>query len=82
MELFKDPKVDWLGMSRILIAVSLALALLGAGSMLLRGGLRLGVDFVGGTLAYVKFKDDPELDRIRRTLSEGDLEGRGGDALR
>lgn len=73
MELFKDPKVDWLGMSRILIAVSLALALLGAGSMLLRGGLRLGVDFVGGTLAYVKFKDDPELDRIRRTLSEGDL---------
>ena len=73
MELFKDPKVDWLGMSRILIAVSLALALLGAGSMLFRGDLRLGVDFVGGTLAYVKFKDDPELDRVRRTLSEGDL---------
>ena len=73
MELFKDPKVDWLGMSRILIAVSLALALLGVGSMLFRGGLRLGVDFVGGTLAYVKFKDEPELDRIRRTLSDGDL---------
>ena len=57
MELFKDPKIDWLGMSRILIAVSLT----------------LGVDFVGGTLAYVKFKDDPEVDRIRRTLSEGEL---------
>ena len=73
MELLKDPKIDWLGMSRILIAVSLALALLGAGSMLLRGGLRLGVDFVGGTLAYVKFKDDPELDRVRRTLSDSGL---------
>ena len=73
MELFKDPKVDWLGMSRILLAVSLALALLGAGAMLLRGGLRLGVDFVGGTLAYIKFKDDPEVDRVRRTLSEGEL---------
>ena len=29
MELFKDPKIDWLGMSRILIVVSLALVLVG-----------------------------------------------------
>ena len=70
MELFKNPKVDWLGMSRILITVSLGLVLLGAGSMLVQGGLRLGVDFVGGTLAYVKFKDEPELERLRRTLSD------------
>ncbi len=73
MELFKDPRIDWLGKSRILIAISLVLVLLGAGSMLLQGGLRLGVDFAGGTLAYVKFKNEPELDRVRLTLSEGDL---------
>lgn len=73
MQLLKDPKIDWLGMSRILIVISLVFSALGAGSILLQGGLRLGVDFLGGTLAYVKFKDEPQLDRVRRTLSEADL---------
>ena len=40
----------------------------------MRGGLNLGVDFTGGTLVYVKFKEEPQLERIREILSEAALQ--------
>jgi preprotein translocase subunit SecF len=72
MDLFKDPKVDWLGLRRVFIVISLALVLVGIIALATRG-LNLGVDFTGGTLVYVKFKEDPQLDRVRRTLNDAGL---------
>ena len=69
MDIVKNPKVDWLGYKWIFFGLSVLLAV-GGGISLLTRGLNLGVDFTGGTLVYAKFKDAPELDRIRTALQE------------
>lgn len=72
MEIFKDPKVEWLKYKWVFIGLSTVLASCGALSLLVHG-LNLGVDFSGGTLVYVKFKETPDLERIRSVLRGGDL---------
>lgn len=67
MDIVKNPKIDWLGYKWVCISLSFLLVLGGGISLLVRG-LNLGVDFTGGTLVYAKFKDAPELDRIRTAL--------------
>ena len=73
MEIVKNPKVDWLGLKWIFISISLILTVI-AGVSIMLGGLNLGVDFTGGTLVYVKFKEEPQLERIREILSEAALQ--------
>jgi len=73
MDIVKNPKVDWLGLKWIFISISLILTVL-AGVSIVLGGLNLGVDFTGGTLVYVKFKEEPQLERIREILSEAALQ--------
>ena len=72
MEIFPNPKIDWLGKKWIFLAISAALALVGAVSLATRG-LNLGVDFTGGTLVYAKFKQAPQLDKIRDALTKANL---------
>ncbi|MEE8463031.1 MAG: protein translocase subunit SecF, partial [Acidobacteriota bacterium] len=57
----------------IFISISLILTVI-AGVSIVLGGLNLGVDFTGGTLVYVKFKEEPQLERIREILSEAALQ--------
>ena len=73
MDIVKNPKVDWLGLKWIFISISLILTVI-AGVSIVLGGLNLGVDFTGGTLVYVKFKEEPQLERIRGILSEAALQ--------
>lgn len=69
MDIVKDPRIDWLGHKWVFIGLSIALMLAGGVSLLMRG-LNLGVDFTGGTLVYAKFKESPQLDRIRTALQD------------
>jgi len=73
MDIVKNPKVDWLGLKWIFISISLILTVI-AGVSIVLGGLNWGVDFTGGTLVYVKFKEEPQLERIREILSEAALQ--------
>ena len=68
MQLFKETNIDFIGRQRYFITLSLVLMLAGAVSMIAKGGLRLGIDFRGGTLLYVKFKNPPRVDEIRAAL--------------
>ena len=72
MDIVKKPNVDWLGLKWIFIGISAVLMVTG-GIFMLSAGLNLGVDFTGGTLVYVKFKEEPQLDQIRGTLTAADL---------
>ena len=72
MDIVKNPNVDWLGLKWIFIGISAFLMVMG-GIFMLSTGLNLGVDFTGGTLVYVKFKEEPQLDRIRETLTAAAL---------
>jgi preprotein translocase subunit SecF len=73
MDIVRNPKIDWLGKKWFFIGASLLFGLVGVVSLLGLGGLNLGVDFTGGTLVYVKFKDSPDLQRIRNALNQADL---------
>src|SRR6476620_9070480 len=76
IQIFKDVRFDWLASRRWFIAVSIALMLLGMGSAVFRqwkhpGGTQafnLGVDFKGGTVVTVRFRNRPSDDAVRAAL--------------
>jgi preprotein translocase subunit SecF len=69
MEFFKQTKtIDFMGKSKIAIAISILLVLASWG-MLAAKGLNYGIDFAGGTLVQVKYEGKAPLDKIRKTLS-------------
>ena len=48
--------------------VSVVLIVLGMGSVAMRGGLKWGIDFVGGTIVEVRFSEVPDINVIRKTI--------------
>jgi len=82
IELFKDIKVDWLGKRKLFLAISGSLMLLGLVSLVVKRGFEYGVDFKGGTIVQVRFKEKPDIEKIRQLLKDsgaGDsLQGVGG----
>ena len=72
MQLLKETNIDFIGRRKYFIGLSLLLVVLGAASLFLKGGPKFGIDFKGGTLVYVKFKEAPRVEEIRSALtSEG-----------
>jgi preprotein translocase subunit SecF len=69
MELFKNANYDFLGNKKPFLLLSLVLLGAGAVSLVLKGGPKYGIDFKGGTMAYVKFTSRPSEDEIRSALS-------------
>jgi preprotein translocase subunit SecF len=82
IEIFKNTNYDFLGKKTIAIGFSCLLILAGIGSMIYRAydgrdnthPFNLGVDFDGGTLATVKFRSAPDLNRLRAALSSQGIE--------
>lgn len=75
MELFHEPKIDWMGKKWMFVGLSMTLALAGLISIVAHHGLNYGIDFRGGTLVYVKIAQKPNLDAIRRQLDRQNLRG-------
>jgi preprotein translocase subunit SecF len=73
MEIFKNPNYNFLAWKWPFIAVSLVLSISGQISLIAKHGPRYGVDFKGGTLVYVKFKDTPPEDKLRQALNANKL---------
>ena len=74
-QIFKDLNVDWMGIRKPLIAISIIVLLAGLisaiGRQVTPGGtsaFNLGVDFQGGTVITAKFKQKPGEDEIRTAL--------------
>jgi preprotein translocase subunit SecF len=82
IEIFKNTQYDFLGKKKLLIGLSWVLILLGLGSVLYRAfdgreetqPFNLGVDFVGGTLATVKFNGASDLGKVRAALGQQGIE--------
>jgi len=68
IELFKNPRFDFIGKRRWAYIISLLFILAGVASMMAHGGLRYGIDFSGGTLIQVRFEKPVPVDRIRAAL--------------
>ena len=68
IQLFRDPSYNFIGRRRWAYLISAAFILLGLGSMVMKGGLRYGIDFSGGTLIQVRFEKPVPVQRIRDAL--------------
>jgi len=73
MQLLRNVNVDWIGKKNIFIGISLVLSVASVASLVFKGGPRYGIDFSGGTLVYVKFRERPPLDAIRAALKQRGL---------
>ncbi|MCF8045688.1 MAG: hypothetical protein K9J83_07485, partial [Desulfarculaceae bacterium] len=62
--------IDFLGKRKFGFIVSVILILLGAVSLLIHQGPKLGIDFAGGTIVQVKFSRDVSINDIREGLSD------------
>jgi len=69
----QDINFDFIGKARTAGILSVILILVSAGSMILKGGPKYGIDFAGGTLVQVQFKDLTDAAKIRTTIEGLDL---------
>ena len=73
-QILHDVNIDWLGNRRWFVGISVLVMLTGLGSAIFRQAtgrqaFNLGVDFKGGTVVTVRFKQRPADDAIRGALT-------------
>jgi preprotein translocase subunit SecF len=74
VELFRGVNIDWLRLKWYFLAFSMIFSVAGLVSMGIHWAqigspLPLGVDFKGGTQVHVKFKQTPDINRIREAVA-------------
>ncbi len=77
IEIFKHANYDFLGKKYLFIGASWVFILAGLASVLYRTfdgnpntyAFNMGVDFAGGTLTNVKFRDKPDLNKLRTAIA-------------
>jgi preprotein translocase subunit SecF len=80
-QLFHEIRVDWLGKRRFFIGISIVLMLAGMSSAVYRHrfhprgteAFNLGVDFKGGTVVTVRFKQPPSVETLRTTTDQAGI---------
>lgn len=73
LEIFHNPAYDFIGKRRLAYAVSVAVMVLGLGSMFVKGGLQYDIDFTGGTLLEVRLAQPASTGAIRSRLTAAGL---------
>jgi preprotein translocase subunit SecF len=69
IELFRNPRYDFIGKRRWAYLASLAFILVSLVSLTLKGGLPYDIDFAGGMLIQVRFGEPPAIATIRAALA-------------
>ena len=66
MEILKsDISIDFVGKKRWAMFLSFFIIIIGLILFIVKGGLKLGIDFSGGTLIQLQFKEKVSIDKIR-----------------
>ncbi|OIN95981.1 protein-export membrane protein SecF [Candidatus Desantisbacteria bacterium CG1_02_38_46] len=73
MKFLKKTSIDFIGMKKYAFGLSVVLIIIGVVSIIVRGGLNLGIDFIGGTLTQMKIQPMPAIEEVRKTLIENGL---------
>ncbi len=74
MEIIKPgTNINFVGKMKYAVALSVIVIAIGIGAMILKGGLNYGIDFAGGTLIELRFKNEPSIDKVRDSLRKIEL---------
>ncbi len=79
MRLIKETKIDFMAQSRLGTIISTVLIIAGLLSIIFQGGLRLSIDFRGGSMVAVKYTSEMDIYDIREVLSAVSIEGQTYD---
>jgi preprotein translocase subunit SecF len=74
MELIKSTNINFVGSFKVAATISLIVIAISIASVVMHGGLNLGVDFAGGTVVQVKFPKATSIESIRDALKQIKLE--------
>ena len=75
MEFFRNSKIDFMGMRRVFLVLSLLAMTAAVVAIFVRGQLNIGIDFAGGTQLTMRFAESPDLETYRGVLSDGGFDG-------
>lgn len=70
-----DTKIDFVGLRKISYILSLVLLLAGFASLAVKGGPRYGIDFAGGSVMHVDFKEPISDEEVKNALANSNLPG-------
>jgi preprotein translocase subunit SecF len=70
-----DTKIDFIGLRYYAFALSAFMILIGAFSLVMKGGPRYGIDFAGGVIMQTKFAAETKIDDIKKSLEATKLPG-------
>lgn len=68
MQIFKNPNFNFIRWRWYAIVLSLLVIGIGAGAVIIRGGLPLGIDFSGGTIVIIRFDQPVTEDQVRSAV--------------
>ncbi len=72
--LFKNKVIDFMGLRKVALIISLILMLISVGSLFTRG-LNLGIDFTGGTVMEIGYPKAKNPDVVRTLLQDNGYDG-------
>lgn len=75
LRIFHDTRFDFIRWWRVAAALTVAFILAGLASFAVQGGVNYSVEFTGGTLQQVEFRQPPRVDDVRATLDRAGIEG-------
>jgi len=73
MEFFRQTNIDFLKYRWWAIGLSWALILIGLFTIFVQKGLKFGIDFSGGTAITLRFRERPDIDKLRSLLDGAQL---------
>ena len=71
MQILHDINIDWLGKTKIYVAITAVIILLGVYTFFFGNGIPRGVDFKPGTIVNVKFSAGVTAEAIREAVGKG-----------
>ena len=70
MQLLNNTNIDFISKTKVTFFISLAIILLGIGSLIIKKGPNLSIDFVGGTVIQVATSKEVNINELRDLLSK------------
>jgi len=75
LRIFHNPSYDFIKWWRVAAISTIAFILLGLGSFVVTGGVNYSIEFTGGTLMQLEFKQPPNVADLRSTLDAAGIRG-------